>query len=95
MVQMAAQTEDIHQKAMAVQQDAAEVEAMLGKLTAAMSELASTWRGPAASAFQQRFAGWATQARNMRQTLEAIGQSLNSAGTDYEQLESQIASHMH
>lgn len=95
MVHLAAQTEDIHQKATTIQQEAAEVEAMLGKLSAALGELNSTWQGPASQAFHQLYEGWAGQARSMQQTLENIGRSLNSAGTSYEQLESQIAGSMH
>jgi WXG100 family type VII secretion target len=94
MVHLAAQTEDIRAKATTVQQQAAEAEAMLGKLSAALGELNSTWQGPASHAFHQLYESWAAQARNMQQTLEGIGRSLNSAGTNYEQLESQIASSM-
>ena len=94
MVHLAAQTEDIHQKASTVQQEAAEADAMLSKLTAALNELHATWQGPASQAFQHLYATWSTQAKNMQQTLENIGRALNAAGTDYEQLESHIASSM-
>jgi WXG100 family type VII secretion target len=94
MVRLTAETGDIHQKAMTVQQEAGEIEALLAKLTAAMTDLHNTWQGTAASAFQELYASWSTQARSMRETLESIGRSLNAAGTDYEQLETQIASQL-
>lgn len=94
MVRLAAQTEDIHSKAQTVQQEVADMEARLAKLTGAINELQSTWQGQASSSFHELYSTWSTQAKSMRQTLESIGRSLNSAGTDYEQLESQLASQM-
>jgi ESAT-6 family protein len=94
MVHLAAQTDDMRAKATTVQQQAAETEAQLSRLTAALNELQATWQGQASQAFQQLYATWSTQARNMQQTLENIGRALNAAGTGYEQLESQIASSM-
>lgn len=94
MVRLAAQTEDIHSKAQTVQQEVADLEARLAKLTGAMSELHGTWQGSAASSFQELYSGWSNQAKSMRQTLESIGRSLNSAGSDYEHLEAQLASQM-
>ena len=95
MVRLAAETEDIHQKATAVQQQAGEMEAQLARLSGGITDLHNTWQGTAAQAFQELYEKWNTQARTMRETLESIGRALNAVGTDYERLEIEIASHLH
>jgi WXG100 family type VII secretion target len=86
------QTGDVAAKAQRIQTEAAEIEARLQQLTSAMGELAATWTGSAASAFQDMYQGWDRTARQMKQALEGIGRSLNSAGQDYDALESKLTS---
>jgi WXG100 family type VII secretion target len=94
MVRLSAETEDIHAKATAVQQQASEIDAQLSQLTAAITDLQATWQGPASTAFHGLYDKWRAQATNMSQMLESIGQALNTVGSDYEQLETQIASQL-
>lgn len=94
MVQLRVQTEDLHQMASTVQRDAAEAEAILTKLNGDAQALAGTWQGPASQAFHHSFAQWQQQWHNVKTLLENLGQSLNAAGTNYEDVESQIAKSM-
>ena len=92
MVSLRAETEDIHAKALAVQQQAGDIETQLGTLSQKINDLYNTWQGSAASAFHDLYHNWQIQATNMRQALEGIGRALSVVGTDYEDLERQIAS---
>jgi len=85
-------TGDVTSKAQKVQAEAAEIEARIGQLTSAMADLAGTWTGSAASSFQDMFSSWDKTARQMKDALEGIGRSLNSAGQDYDALESKLTS---
>ncbi len=83
-------TGDVTAKASKIQTEAAEIEARLGQLTSAMADLASTWTGSAAGSFQDMYTGWDKTARQMKDALDGIGRSLNSAGQDYDALETKL-----
>ena len=83
-------TGDVSAKAQRIQSEAAEIENRLAHLTTAIGDLASTWSGTAASAFQELYREWDRTARQMKDALENIGRSLNKAGTDYDALEQQL-----
>lgn len=85
-------TGDVASKAQRIQAEAADIEARLSQLTAAMGELAGTWTGSAASSFQDMYHNWDRTARQMKEALDGIGRSLNSAGQDYDALESKLTS---
>ena len=55
-----------------------------------MADLAGTWTGSAAASFQDMYSGWDKTARQMKDALDGIGRSLNSAGQDYDALESKL-----
>lgn len=84
-------TGDVQSKAQRVQQGAADIEQQLGQLTGQMAGLAGTWTGAASNSFRALFDDWKTTATSMKHALEEIGRSLNSAGQDYDALESKLA----
>lgn len=94
MVQLRVQTEDLHQMATTVQQDATQAEEILAKLNGDANNLAANWQGPASQAFHQTFTQWQQQWTSVKTLLEQLGQSLNAAGTGYEDTENQIANSM-
>ncbi len=85
-------TGDVADKAATIQREAADLEARLAALTAAMSDLAGTWTGPAAAAFQGVYENWKGTAQQARQTLEELGASLRNAGTQYDDTENTLRS---
>lgn len=87
-------TDDVASKASLVKSQASELESQLATLTSNMAALAETWTGTASSAFQSLYQTWKGQAAQMQSQLEAISVSLNSAGTNYANVEQQNASAM-
>jgi WXG100 family type VII secretion target len=83
-------TGDLATKATQVQRQAAEIDERLNQLTAAIGDLAGTWTGSAAGAFQELFAGWDRTARQMREALDGIGRALQGTGHEYESLETRL-----
>ena len=57
-----------------------------------MGDLASTWTGSAAGAFQELYASWDRTARQMREALDGIGRALQGTGQEYESLEARLVS---
>jgi WXG100 family type VII secretion target len=51
-------TGDVADKAAAIQNSVAEIETQISTLTTAMADLAGTWTGPAAAAFQNAYETW-------------------------------------
>src|SRR4051812_16733686 len=85
-------TGDVAAKARHIQSEAVEIEERLRILTTTMADLAGTWTGSAAAAFQDLYQEWDRTARQMKEALDNIGRSLNKAGTDYDALEQQLTS---
>lgn len=85
-------TGDVADKAARIQSEAAELEGRLSALTAAMSELAGTWTGSAAGAFQNVYENWKGTAQQTKQALDELGASLRNAGTQYDDTESTLRS---
>lgn len=85
-------TGDVAAKAQRIQAEAIEIESRLAQLTSAMADLAGSWTGQAAAAFQDLYQGWDKTARQVKDALEGIGRSLNKAGSDYDSLEQSLVS---
>ena len=85
-------TADVTAKAAAITSGAQEIESRLAHLTAQMGDLAHSWTGSAATAFQGLYADWDRTARQMQAALDAIGVALRGAGHDYDLVEQSIAS---
>ncbi len=90
--EMKVSTSDLATKATQVQRQAAEIDERLAQLTAAMGDLAGTWTGSAAGAFQELYASWDRTARQMREALDGIGRALQGTGQEYESLEARLVS---
>lgn len=85
-------TGDVADKAAAIQREASDLETRLAMLTSAMADLASTWTGPAASAFQNVYENWKGTAQQTKQALDELGASLRNAGTQYDDNENALRS---
>ena len=85
-------TEDIANKAAAIQTTAGEIENQLAQLTTQMAALAETYTGAGASAFQQVYEQWKTTAAQMKEELGEIGIALGNTGQARGDVEQQIAS---
>lgn len=85
-------TGDVAAKAATVQSQVSELETLLGTLTSAMSDLATTWTGPASSAFQNAYQNWQNTANQTKTALDDIGASLRNAGNQYDENENAIRS---
>jgi len=83
-------TGDVADKAAAIQREVADLETRLSVLTAAMTDLAGTWTGPAASAFQSVYENWKGTAQQIKQALDELGTSLRNAGTQYDDNENAL-----
>jgi len=85
-------TGDVADKAATVQNQVAELESQLSTLTAAMADLAGTWTGPAATAFQSAYDAWKGTAQQTKVALDDIGASLRNAGNQYDENEDALRS---
>ena len=85
-------TGDVADKAATVQNQVAELESQLSTLTAAMADLAGTWTGPAATAFQNAYDTWKGTAQQTKVALDDIGASLRNAGNQYDENEDALRS---
>lgn len=83
-------TGDVAAKAASIQREAEDLEARLGALTSAMSDLAGSWSGAASTAFQELFSSWKSTATQAQAALSEIGVSLNNAGQRYDENEASI-----
>jgi early secretory antigenic target protein ESAT-6 len=84
-------TEDIANKAAAIQTAAGEIETQLTQLTIQMGALAETYTGAGASAFQEVYAQWKITAAQMKEELGEIGVALGNTGQARGDVEQQIA----
>lgn len=78
-----------------VQQVSEEISAELRALQANLDPVAASWKGSAASAFQQLMARWSEDANKLTTALQGISEMLQSTNKNYSQVEeanhSQIA----
>jgi len=78
-----------------VQQVSEEISAELRALQANLDPVAASWKGSAASAFQQLMARWGEDANKLTTALQGIAEMLDSTNKNYSQVEeanhSQIA----
>jgi 6 kDa early secretory antigenic target len=80
-------TGDVADKAANIQRTAGEIESQLAVLTAQMADLASTWTGPAAAAFQRAYEQWKGAQQQTKTVLDEIGASLSNTGQVYDEQE--------
>jgi WXG100 family type VII secretion target len=80
-------TGDVADKAASIQQTAGEIESLLSVLNAQMQDLAGTWTGPAAAAFQSAYDNWKTTQQQTKASLDEIGASLRNTGQQYDEQE--------
>ena len=59
-------------------------------LLAKIQGLGDSWQGPAASALQELYAKWDSDARALMDTLTEISQAMQQAATRYEETESNV-----
>jgi WXG100 family type VII secretion target len=52
-----------------------------------MQDLAGTWTGPAAAAFQSAYDNWKTTQQQTKASLDEIGASLRNTGQRYDEQE--------
>ncbi|WP_300603461.1 WXG100 family type VII secretion target [Trebonia sp.] len=85
-------TGDVADKAAQIQRTAGEIESQLSVLTAQMADLASTWTGPAAAAFQHTYEEWKTTQQQTKTVLDEIGSCLRNTGQVYDEQEDALRS---
>jgi WXG100 family type VII secretion target len=90
-MKLGVQSEDLHSEATSVRSGASEVNHILQKLTAEISNLAASWEG-GASAFRDRWHEWQTGAEQIRQAMDDMGAFLEQAAHSYEATEEHIKS---
>jgi WXG100 family type VII secretion target len=99
MVRMAGQfntdAATMQRAAQQVQQVSEEISAELRALQANLDPVAASWKGAAASAFQQLMVRWGEDANKLTTALQGISEMLASTNKNYSQVEeanhSQIA----
>jgi WXG100 family type VII secretion target len=70
-----------------VEQVSQEISSELRSLLSQLEPVASTWKGGAASAFQQLMQKWNDDATKLSQALDGIAEMLKSTHTNYTQVE--------
>ncbi|MBS2961703.1 WXG100 family type VII secretion target [Actinocrinis puniceicyclus] len=75
-----------------VQQVSEEINSELRSLMSSLEPVASSWKGSAASAFQQLMARWQEDASKLTQALDGIAGMLDSTTKTYSQAEESNAS---
>jgi WXG100 family type VII secretion target len=75
-----------------VQQVSEEIQGELRSLLSNLEPVASTWKGSAASAFQQLMSRWQEDAGKLTQALQGIAEMLDSTTKQYTQAEESNAS---
>ena len=92
MAKLAVQSEDLRTQSAAVKSGAADVNDVLGRLTAQIADLAARWEGGASQAFQARWQDWQTGAQSVQQAMDAMGIFLEQAAGAYEETEETLRS---
>ena len=82
--------EDITTVAGQVASGASDIESQRAALLAKIQGLGDSWQGPAASALQELYAKWDSDARALMDTLTEISQAMQQAATRYEETESNV-----
>lgn len=79
--------EEMQRAALQVQQVNEQVQARLAQLRNQLAPLAGAWKGEAATAFQGLMVRWDTDARQLNQALQGIGEAIQVSGRGYLQAE--------
>src|ERR1700761_8968389 len=74
-------TGDIAAKAQAIRSTADEIESLLNTLNGQMMDLAHSYTGTAATAFQEVYQGWQTAQAQMKEELADISTGLTNTGS--------------
>jgi WXG100 family type VII secretion target len=85
-------TEVMQKAAQQVQQVSEEIGQELRSLQGQLEPVAASWKGSAASAFQQLMARWSEDAGKLTQALQGISEILDSSTKNYSQVEDQNSS---
>ena len=79
--------EEMQRAATQVQQVNDQVQAQLTQLQNQLMPLANTWKGEASTAFHGLMERWNTDARQLSQALQGIGETIQVSGRGYQQAE--------
>ena len=77
-----------------VQQVSEEINAELRALQANLDPVAASWKGAAASAFQQLMVRWGEDANKLTSALQGISEMLDSTNKNYSQTEDSVHSNI-
>ncbi len=80
-------TERIHVAAVDITRIGADIEAQVGAMMGRLIGLQDAWTGSASMRFQGVVADWQATQRQVKSSLDAIGQTLSAAGTQYADVE--------
>ncbi|MEU4242403.1 WXG100 family type VII secretion target [Actinoplanes sp. NPDC026619] len=69
---------------------ASEIDAQRSALLAQIQGLGDSWQGSASTALQTLYGQWDSDVRALHETLSQIGQTMQSAATNYEGTESAV-----
>lgn len=83
-------SEELRSEGVRISNGAEDVNTLLAKLQAEVSDLAGRWEGAASGAFQDRFNAWQKGAREVHQAMTDIAAFLGQAADAYEQAEETI-----
>jgi WXG100 family type VII secretion target len=83
--QFGAQFEQMQAAAQHVAEVNQSVQSQLSALRNQLAPLAGAWKGQAATAFQMLMARWDTDARQLNEALNGIGEQIRGSGTTYAQ----------
>jgi WXG100 family type VII secretion target len=79
--------EQMQRAATQVQQVNEQVQGQLTQLQSQLMPLANTWKGEASTAFHALMERWNTDARQLNQALQGIGETIQVSGRGYQQAE--------
>ena len=64
-----------------------EIESLVGSMTGRLKALEDSWKGSASTSFQEVLLEWKDTARQVRESLDSIGQVLGQVGDQYAEVE--------
>ncbi len=82
-------TDRIHAAAGDIARISGEIEGQVGSMLARLTALQDAWTGSAATQFQAVVGQWQGTQRQVRASLDGIGQVLGAAGAQYAETEAQ------
>jgi len=85
MPQIKVETEEINSASTNVQQTFDQFQQALQALNSRIVSLEAQYQGPDGQSLQQLFAEYHTQARALNDTLQRIGQGMNTAAVNYDE----------